>query len=57
MFITEKTVVTFILPKEKELMEKFMTDNPDWYYEVMSNQVTFKRTQMFEVGREEDDEK
>jgi len=52
MLITEKTAVTFRLPKEKELMEKFMADNPDWYYEVISNQVTFKRTQMFEVGRE-----
>ncbi len=53
MLITEKTAVTFRLPKEKELMEKFMEDNPDWYYEVTSNQVTFKRTQMFEVGRED----
>ena len=53
MLITEKTAVTFILPKEKELMEKFMVDNQDWYYEVTSNQVTFKRTQMFEVGRED----
>lgn len=53
MFITEKTAVTFILPKEKDLMEKFMADNPDWYYDVISNQATFKRTQMFEVGRED----
>lgn len=53
MLITEKTAVTFILPKEKELMEKFMADNPDWHYEVTSNQVTFKRTQMFDVGRED----
>ena len=51
MLITEKTAVTFILPEEKELMEKFMADNPDWYYEVTSNQVTFKRTQMLVVGR------
>lgn len=55
MFITEKTVVTFILPKEEDLMEKFMADNPDWYYDVVSNQVTFKRTQMFEVGRKDDE--
>ena len=55
MFITEKTVVTFILPKEKDLMEKFMADNPDWYYDVTSNQVTFKRTQMFEIGRKDDE--
>ena len=44
MFITEKTTVTFIFPKEEDLMEKFMVDNPDWYYDITSNQVTFKRT-------------
>ena len=53
MFIIEKTMVTFIFPKEKELMEKFMADNPDWHYEITLNQVTFKKTQMFEIGREE----
>ena len=62
MLITEKTTVTFRLPKEKELMEKFMANNQDWNYEVtytykkligsVQNQATFKRTQMFEVGRE-----
>lgn len=54
MFIMEKTTVTFVLPKENELMRKFMADNPDWNYEIIStNSVTFKRTQMFEIGRED----
>lgn len=56
MLITQKTAVTFRLPKEKEQMEKFVADNPDWYCEVTSNQTTFKRTQMFEIGREDSKE-
>ena len=60
MFITIKTSVTFRLPEEKELMEEFDRNNADWvmendletmwHYTTTSNQATFKRTQMFEVG-------
>lgn len=53
MFIMHKVVVTFILPKEKEQMEKFMKDNPDWYYEATLNQIKFKRTQIFEFDGED----
>lgn len=51
MLITIKTAVTFRLPKEKELMEKFERDNPDWHCEKANTVgATLKRTQMFEVG-------
>ena len=55
MIITTKTAVTFQLPKEKELMEQFERDNPDWVLDnPTTNTVTYRRTQIFGIGGNEE---
>lgn len=51
MIITIKTVVTFQLPKEKELMEQFERDNSDWVLDTYTtNTATYRRSQIFGIG-------
>ena len=51
MIITIKTAVTFELPKDKELIEQFWHDNPDWVMDTpTTNTVTYRRTQIFGIG-------
>ena len=55
MMITVKTAVTFILPKEKALMEEFERDSSDWVMETATtNTVTYLRTQILGIGGEEE---
>lgn len=55
MIITIKTAITFLLPKDKELMEQFERDNPDWVLDTATtNTATFRRTQMIGIGGEEE---
>ena len=55
MIITIKTTVTFMLPKEKALMEQFERDNSDWVLDtITTNTVTFCKTQMFGIGGDDE---
>lgn len=56
MLITINMAVTFELPKEMSIMDKFERDNPDWYCVFTNtNTGTLKRTEMFEIGTKRGD--
>ena len=58
MIISIKSAITFDIPKEKELMDRFAKDNPDWYCvdTISSRSMTFKRSEIFQIGTDEEED-
>ena len=53
MIITNKVVVTFPVPEEYELAEKFKTQHPDWVEIVSSVAIGFKKEYTYAVDMRE----
>ena len=57
MLITTKTVISFHIPDEYKMAEKFKADNPDWVESVTTQYIGFVRQETYSVEtREEDSE-
>lgn len=52
MFVTISTSISFKIPEENSQLEEFNKRNNirDWHRKDTSDRVSFRRTQMFQVG-------
>lgn len=53
MMITTKTTISFSIPDEYILAQKFSAQHPDWSKTVMSQWVGYTRQETFTVDLEE----
>lgn len=49
MIITNKTIVSFVIPEEYELAEKFKAQHPNWVEIVTSVAIGYKKEDTYAV--------
>ncbi len=56
MIITNKTIISFAIPEEYELAEKFKAQHPDWAEIVTSIAIGYKKEEVYATHLQEDSE-
>ena len=56
MIITNKTIISFAIPEEYELAEKFKAQHPDWVEIISSCVIGFKKEDTYAIDMREDSE-
>ncbi len=56
MWITSKTIITFLLPEEYETMQSFIRDNDmsEWERQEDSRGITFVKVEYYSAGGSEE---
>ena len=56
MVVTNKTTITFFIPREYDLAEKFKEQHPDWSESCGSGFIGFKRQDTYAIDLKKEGE-